>query len=155
MDILKDYRKISKAEGKKEFSFMPDNMALNEGEFTESLLKYGEENRLDLVITKPGMYPRFEIDGIEYEARREFGRFGAVILCKTTQPGLLESQYADVAPERRAPLKTAYWAVTYFAVPALLLVYLLATTKNILLAVLLDLAFIAALRFSFRFFRLK
>ena len=39
------------------------------------------KKHLNLVITKEGMYPEFTIDGIEYEAEREFSRYGAVIHC--------------------------------------------------------------------------
>lgn len=41
---------------------------------------------MNLVITKEGMYPEFTIDGIEYEASREFSRYGAVVCCQMKYP---------------------------------------------------------------------
>lgn len=50
-------------------------------ENTDALLVYANENNLNLTITKAGMYPEFEIDGVEYTASRRIGRFGAVVQC--------------------------------------------------------------------------
>lgn len=81
-DLLNDYKKVAKLEGIREFRFMPDSMCMNPAEFTDALCKYANDNQLNLVITKEGMYPEFTIDGIEYEADREFSRYGAVVHCQ-------------------------------------------------------------------------
>lgn len=155
MNILNDYKKISKTESKKEFSFMPDTLTLNQEEFTEALCKYGMENNLNLVVTKHGMYPKFEIDGIEYEAWREFGRFGAVIICKMTHPELLENEYLDVDVKRRRILRNIHWAVTHLSIPVILFLYWVASSKSLLLAAWLLLPSLALFRFYYRNFRLK
>lgn len=80
---------------------MPDNMALKPEQFTEALLMYGKENNLNLVITKEGMYPVFEIDGVEYTAVRTFGRFGATIHCRMTHPEELEKEFSSISVKRR------------------------------------------------------
>ena len=108
MSILNDYKKVSKAEYKREFTIYPDNMALNPAEFTEVLFQYAEENDLNLVIMKEGMYPVFEIDGVEYTAYRRNGRYGAVIHCGMTHPELLEEEYKDVPDGRRKGFRMLY-----------------------------------------------
>lgn len=101
MSIIQDYKKFAAAESKKHFSFKPDTMIQNSSEFTEALLQYAEENHLHLVITKEGMYPIFEIDGMEYTATRTFDRFGATIRCTLTHPEELDA--SDI-PEKRKKL---------------------------------------------------
>lgn len=81
-DWLNDFKKVHKAEEKREFHFMPDTMCKTKREFTEALCKYANENNLNLVITKESMYPEFTIDGIPYVADRYFCRFGAVVRCQ-------------------------------------------------------------------------
>ena len=100
MGILNDYKKVSKTEAKQKFSFSPDTMVLNEEEFTEALYDYGRKNDLNLIITKEGMFPIFEIDGLEYKAHREFGRFGAIIHCNLTHPELLQQEYQHIEEKR-------------------------------------------------------
>lgn len=73
MGIANDYKKVSKQEERKAFSFVPDTMALNPGEFREALLTYAKENNKDIVITKECMYPEFEMGGVEYVADRGLG----------------------------------------------------------------------------------
>lgn len=85
-DLVNDFRKVAEAEHIREFRFMPDNMCLTPKEFTESLFQYANENNLNLVITKEGMYPEFTLDGIEYVADRFFSRFGAVVRCQMKHP---------------------------------------------------------------------
>ena len=80
-NLLNDYKKVVQLEEMREFRFMPDSMCMNPSEFTEELCKFANKKHLNLVITKEGMYPEFTIDGIEYEAEREFSRYGAVIHC--------------------------------------------------------------------------
>lgn len=97
--FAKDYSAFSRFERKREFSFMPDTRCGKPEEFTEELLKYAKSEKLDMVITKEGMSPRFEIDGIEYRAYRTSGRFGIVVHCEMTHPedympeGMSEKKY--------------------------------------------------------------
>lgn len=81
-DIMNDFREIAAAEAVRSFSFRPETMCMNASEFTEELLKYAEDNHFSIFITKESMYPEFELNGVEYMAYREFGRFGANIVCK-------------------------------------------------------------------------
>ncbi|MFR1449895.1 MAG: MerR family transcriptional regulator [Beduini sp.] len=80
-DFVDDFKKVSKAEKIREFSFMPDTMCLNKKEMTDALFAYANEHHLNLVITKESMYPEFTIDDIEYQASRTFSHFGAVVTC--------------------------------------------------------------------------
>lgn len=86
MSIINDYKAVSKEESMKEFNFVPNSMVMSPGEFSEALLEYAKEKGLNLVITEPGMYPIFEIDGVEYTADRAFSRMGAVVRCRMTHP---------------------------------------------------------------------
>ena len=99
MDIIEDYKKVVECEGKKEFSFVPDTMALTPREFTDALLQFANENNLNITITKESMYPRFLLDGIEYEADRVFSRLGAVIRLHMVNPE--DGEARDVPQERR------------------------------------------------------
>ena len=106
MDIIEDYKKVVECEGKKEFSFVPDTMALTPREFTDALLQFANENNLNITITKESMYPRFLLDGIEYEADRVFGRLGAVIRCHMVNPE--DGEARDVPQERREKMKLVH-----------------------------------------------
>ncbi len=90
MSILNDYKQIEKEESLKSFTFMPDTMVMNAREFTDALLQYADANNIPLLITKEGMYPVFEINGVEYTAHRTFGRFGAVVHCSLSHPETVE-----------------------------------------------------------------
>ena len=135
--ILNDYKKVARAEEKKKFSFTPNTAVTNPGEFTMALCQYADENDLNLVITKEGMYPTFEIDGIEYMARREYRRIGmrgismpvAVILCEMTHPMELDAEIADVTEERRRIFRFLY---KYLAV-LIVVVFLIFTRMDIAL----------------------
>lgn len=104
MAILNDYQKVVKAEAKRKFQFVPNTMALTSEEFTQELCTYGMEHNLNLVVTEEGMYPKFEIDGLEYEAHREFGRFGAIIVCQVTHPELLQEEYREIEKSGKGSL---------------------------------------------------
>lgn len=85
-NLLDDYKTVAKLEAMREFRFVPNSMCLTPSEFTDELFRYANENKLNLVITKEGMYPEFTIDGIEYETSREFSRYGAVVCCQMKYP---------------------------------------------------------------------
>lgn len=155
MNILNDYKKVSKAEKKRKFSFSPCNMALTREEFTEALYRYGDENNLNLVITKESMYPKFEIDGVEYEAHREFGRYGAVIYCEMTHPELTQEEYSDIPKERSSIYRRIYWGIFYLAVPIAMFLYFTLVSGSLLLALLLELIYIPIVRFTYGSFRIR
>lgn len=104
--IIDDYKKVAAAERMKTFSFEPDLFVRNKREFTEALFQYAEEQNLNLVVTKESMYPVFEIDGVEYTATRNYGRFGAVIRCEMTHPE--EAEALDVPEKNRQRYKWLY-----------------------------------------------
>lgn len=91
--------------------------ARNAVEFTEALFAYADENQLNLVITKEGMYPVFEIDGVEYTADRTYGRFGATIHCSMTHPE--EAEAAEIPEKRRRIYR--FFANPFFAAALVLL----------------------------------
>lgn len=101
MSIVQDYKRFTATEHLKSFSFKPDTMVMNVGEFTEALQQYAEENQLNLVILKESMYPVFRIDGLEYRAERIFDRFGATIHCSLTHPEELDRELEDISPVHR------------------------------------------------------
>lgn len=106
---VEDYKKIAREEAKRVFAFIPDEAVTNPREFTNALLAYAKEKNLNLVITKEGMYPEFEIDGVEYRAERNYGRAYrvpvAVIHCEMIHPELYET---EMEPKRRRGLKLLY-----------------------------------------------
>lgn len=133
--IIYDYKKVAQAEAKRKFSFTPDTAVTNPREFTMALCQYADENDLNLVITKEGMYPTFEIDGIEYIARREYRRIGmrgismpvAVIFCEMTHPMELDAEMTGVTEGRRCIFRFLY---KYLAV-LIVVVFLIITRMDI------------------------
>lgn len=105
-DWQQDYQKVARAESLKAFSFTPDDSIATPEDFTNALCKYGDENHLNLVVTKEGLEPEFEIDGIVYTAQRIFRRMGPVpvmiVHCSAIHPNELE---ADVPSKRRTFMK--------------------------------------------------
>lgn len=99
MSIVEDYKRFAAEESRRRFAFKPDTMVQNPQEFTEALLQYADENNLKLVLTKGGMYPVFEIDGVEYTAYRAFDRFGATIHCTMTHPE--QAGQGSISPGRK------------------------------------------------------
>lgn len=131
MKIIDDYKKFTKMEQKRKFSFVPDNMALKPEEFTEALLMYAKENGLNLVMKKEGMYPVFEIDGVEYTAERTFGRYGAMIKCKMTHPEELEGEFGVISEKRKKWFRLCGICL----VPFCLLLYFILVSGNIVLGI--------------------
>lgn len=99
MSIIEDYKRYSAAQRKRSFSFMPDTMVMNPTEFSEALFQYADENNQKLTLIKGGMYPTFELDGVEYTAQRAFSRLGATIHCTMTHPE--ENEIKDISPKRK------------------------------------------------------
>ena len=120
MAIVNDYKAVSREESLKEFNFVPNSMAKTPEEFSEALLEYAKEKGLNLVITEPGMYPIFEIDGIEYTADRVFSRMGAVIRCRMTHPEIAE--IAGVSPRTRKIYRMINWYFIFVLIAAFIIV---------------------------------
>lgn len=118
---VEDYKKIAREEAQRVFTFIPDDAVTNPQEFTNALLAYAKEKNLNLVITKEGMYPEFEIDGVEYRAERNYGRAYrvpvAVIHCEMIHPELYET---EMEPKRRRWVK-----ILYHSLPALGFIFLI------------------------------
>ena len=115
-DFLADYKAVIRSEMKRAFSFMPDVRCDTPREFTEELLKFAEQEKMDIVITREGMSPRFEIDEIEYKAYRTSGRYGITVHCEMTHP-------EDYIPEGMSEKKyNRYRMISIIALPVLLFV---------------------------------
>ncbi len=101
-----DYQKVARSEGKKAFTFVPEEAVTNPREFTAALFAYAASENLDLVVTKEGMYPEFTIGGIEYTAERFYTTMYrvpvAAIRCTAKHPEELEP---DVPHRRKAYMK--------------------------------------------------
>ena len=95
-----DYQKVAHGESMKAFSFSPDDAITTPEEFTAALCKYGRENNLNLVITKEGLEPEFEIDGIAYTAQRIYRRMGPVpvvlVRCTALHPEELTAEVPGI-----------------------------------------------------------
>ncbi len=100
---MDEYRKVSKGEGDKRVTFVPDEPISTPAEFSNALFRYADEHGLDLVVTKESMYPAFTIGGVEYTATRSWSRAGRfpteTVCCEAVHPEALEP--ADVSPKRR------------------------------------------------------
>ena len=114
--FLDDYAAVIRSEMEREFSFMPDDRCDKPEKFTEELLKYGEQNHLDIVITKESLSPRLLINGIEYRAYRTSSRYGIVIHCEMLHP-------EDYIPEGMSAKKyRRYRILSVVALPVLLFI---------------------------------
>lgn len=98
-----DYRRALRAEHEKRFTFLPDGPVTTPAEFSAALFAYAEENGLDLVITKEGMYPEFTLNGVPYTALRNYtavcGCPVASVACEAMYPEDLDPP--GVKPWRR------------------------------------------------------
>lgn len=122
---LCDYRKVVLSEREKTFSFVPDEAVTTAAEFTAALFRFANENNLDLVMTREGMYPEFTINGIEYTAERFYKSVQriptAVIRCTVKYP---EDFEPDVPEGRKKYMKllNLSWAAIPFALILLVLI---------------------------------
>lgn len=118
---MEDYKTVAKEEHERVFTFIPDGAVTNPREFTDALLAYAEENNLDMIITKEGMYPEFTIDGVEYRAERNYGRSYrvpvAVIRCEMIHPELYE---AEMPAKRRRIMK-----ILHHSLPAAAFIFIM------------------------------
>lgn len=107
---VKDYRQVAATQHEEEFTFVPDGPVTTPREFTDALLAWSQSVGKDIVITRESMYPRFTLNGAEYEAHRIYRRIGyryvsaplATVRCRLCgQSG----RDAAVAPVRRRLLR--------------------------------------------------
>lgn len=115
-----DYKKLAEAMHKKAFTFVPDEAVTTPAEFTMALCQYANQNDLNLVITREGMYPEFTIDGIEYTAERYYTRACSVpvatIRCTAVHPEEFEP---DLPKWEKRILKMFHYSWVF--VPVILL----------------------------------
>lgn len=105
-----DYKRVAAAQHEEEFTFVPDGPVTNSREFTDALLAWSKAAGKDIVITRESMYPRFTLDGAEYEAQRIYRRIGyryvsaplAIIRCRLCGDSEVDS---SVSPVRRRLLR--------------------------------------------------
>lgn len=87
-----DFKLYLERDYMKEFTFIPDTMCVTKGEFTDALIKYAKDHKMELEITKESTSPEFKLDGIPYEATRYTGRYGAYIICTCLDETLIPKQ---------------------------------------------------------------
>ncbi|MDO4262078.1 MAG: MerR family transcriptional regulator [Eubacteriales bacterium] len=137
MSIVNDFKAVNRAEEKRSFSFAPAGEVCAPEDFTRELFRYADENHAHLVITKESMYPVFEMDGVEYTARREYRHLGApfpvaVICCDMTSPEEADRETERISPARRFVMR---FLVRYLAV-LLIAAFLVLTARPLWLAAL-------------------
>ena len=114
---LRDYRTVAENERKKRFSIVSEQSINTPEEFAAALLRYGEAQKRPIRITKGGMYPEFEWNGIRYQAWRGQGRYCDSIFCEAILPGSLQTGL----PPRRERLLRWLWRLLPVAVAAMVL----------------------------------
>lgn len=85
-NIVNDFLAVAGAVEKMRFHFYPRELVTTPREFTDALLEYANEQKLDIIIIKESMYPEFILDGVEYSAFRYTSRFGSVIAVEAKEP---------------------------------------------------------------------
>ena len=103
---VQDYKCVAAAHHRGGFTFVPDGPVTTPREFTDALLAWAADCGKDIVITKESMYPRFTLDGAEYEAERIYRRIGfryvkaplAIVRCRLCGTDAGDS---SVSPARR------------------------------------------------------
>lgn len=109
-DWMQDYKHVVAAQHRELFTFVPNNAVTTPREFTDALLAWADSCDKDIVIIRESMYPRFLLDGAEYEAERVYRRIGyrycsvpqAIIRCRLRDHN---SEDECVPPVRRRILR--------------------------------------------------
>ena len=114
---LRDYRTVAENEQKKRFFIVSEQSINTPEDFAAVLLRYGEAQGSPVRITKGGMYPEFEWNGIRYQAWRGQGRYSDSIFCEAILPGSLQTGL----PPRRERLLRWMWRLLPVAVAAMVL----------------------------------
>ncbi len=140
MNIIEDYKKIKSMEAKKGFSFLSDHSVATPSDFTVALCQYGLESDLNLIVTKESMRPKFEIDGLEYEAFLQPGFFNTMISCRLTQPLPEECHVLKQHPKMMIWHKI-YLGIRHFTVPIFLAIILTISGTDPLFVLLAFLLF--------------
>ena len=88
---VRDYQSVARAEAQKHYYFVPDDAVTTPAEFSMALFRFADQEHKNLVITREGMEPEFELDGIPYTAQRVYrmvpqGLPTAVITCDAVYP---------------------------------------------------------------------
>ena len=99
---LRDYRTVAENERKKRFSIVSEQSINTPEDFAAALLRYGEAQGSPIRITKGGMYPEFEWNGIRYKAWRGQGRYCDSVCCEAFFP---ESLQTGLPPRRERLLR--------------------------------------------------
>ena len=99
---LRDYRTVAENEQKKRFSIVSEQSINTPEDFAAVLLRYGEAQGSPIRITKGGMYPEFEWNGIRYKAWRGQGRYCDSVCCEAFFP---ESLQTGLSPRRERLLR--------------------------------------------------
>ena len=99
---LRDYRTVAENEQKKRFSIVSEQSINTPEDFAAVLLRYGEAQGSPIRITKGGMYPEFEWNGIRYKAWRGQGRYRDSVCCEAFFP---ESLQTGLPPRRERLLR--------------------------------------------------
>ncbi len=73
---VRDYKRVAAAQHEEQFTFVPDGPVTTPREFTDALFAWSRAAGKDVVIVREGMYPRFTMNGKEYEAHRIYRRIG-------------------------------------------------------------------------------
>lgn len=123
---VRDYKRVAAAQHEERFTFVPEGPVTNPREFTDALLAWGRAEGKDIVIMRESMYPRFMVNGAEYEAYRIYRRIGryvsvpqAVIRCHLREGS---EEDAPVTPFRRRLLRLLRCALPFLLLFALILI---------------------------------
>ncbi len=112
-EFLQDYKKVTKAEKIQGFRFIPDGLITTKEEFTKELFSYADQNHINLVITKEGMYPEFTIDGVAYSAYYVNRGLGQMVFCEAVHredylpDGMSEKRYRVIHTLRMCAIPAA------------------------------------------------
>lgn len=98
-EIADDFKQVVAAVTKSKFTFYPDEIILTTRQFTDALLKYGDDFGYDITITKESMSPEFTLNGLPYKAWHIDARYGSRVFVNIMDKSLLETP--DVPPKRR------------------------------------------------------
>ena len=139
---VRDYQSVAREEAQKHFSFIPDDEVTTPAEFTMALFKYADQEHKTLVITKEGLEPEFELDGIAYTAQRiyrpvPYGLPVATVDCDAVYP---EDFRTEIPTGKKRVLVFFYkwwWAFLVVGVDALVALRLGAWEAPLLLLLMM------------------
>ena len=138
----RDYQSVARAEAQCHFYFVPDDAVTNAAEFSMALFAYADQEKKELVITREGMEPEFELNGIPYTAQRFYrpvpwGLPVAMITCDAKYP---EDFAVELPRGKKRVLSFFYkwwWAFLVVGIDALVVVRTGVTELHLVLLMLL------------------